>query len=223
MNLSASKLSWCIKALIFMAQCFGGAYAAETKIDPWVVELYRTQHVLKMSLDLLPLCAQDDWDAQTVAKVAEALAQYKFDSLKASNDLDLKAPNYEAIERAKKRHEDFLTAALTNDQLNDFFKLKKLSAMLEAQGREANDACTLHIGAIGMEVLGNADEISKWEITIRDVGDVLSALKSDPKLVNADIQSAIGALQDVLKRHPQKAAALAKQLTSTLKTADVGL
>jgi hypothetical protein len=74
-----------------------------------------------------------------------------------------------------------------------------------------------------MEVLGNADEISKWEITIRDVGDVLSALKNDPKLVNADIQSAIGDLQDVLKRHPQKAAALAKQLTSTLKKADVGL
>jgi hypothetical protein len=55
------------------------------------------------------------------------------------------------------------------------------------------------------------------------VGDVLSALKNDPKLVNADIQSAIGDLQDVLKRHPQKAAALAKQLTSTLKKADVGL
>jgi hypothetical protein len=196
MNLSARKLSWCIKALIFMAQCFGGACAAETKIAPWVVELYRTQHVLKMTLDLLPLCAQDDWDAQTVAKAAEALAQYKFESLEASNDLD---------------------------QLNDFFKLKRLSAMLEAQGREASDACTLHIGAIGMEVLGNADEISKWEITIRDVGDVLSALKNDPKLVNADIQSAIGDLQDVLKRHPQKAAALAKQLTSTLKKADVGL
>ena len=206
-----------------MAQCFGGVYAADTKMHPWVVELYRTQNALEMTLDLLPLCAHDDWGGQTVAKVADALARYTFESIKASNALDLKAPNYEPMEQLKKRHEDFLTATLTNDQLNDFFKLKKLSRTVEAQGREANDACAVLLGAKGMGVLGKAEEISKWEITIQDLDDVLSALKNDPKLVKAEIQSAISALQDVLKRHTQKAAALANQLTSTLKKADVGL
>jgi hypothetical protein len=203
-----------------MVQGFGGAYAEETKVHPWTVELYRTQNALEMTLDLLPLCAHDHWDAHKIAKVAEALAQFRFESWKASNALDLKAPNYQAFEQAMKRRDDLLKATLTDDQLSDLSKLKKLSEIIEAQGREARDAWALYIGAKGIGMLGKGRE---WEITIDDLGDVLSALKSDSKLANANIQSAIGTLQDVLKRHSQKGTALAKQLTSTLKKADVGL
>jgi len=223
MNSFAKRLVRYAKITILATQCFRGAYGAEAQTAPWVIELYRSQHALRMTLNMLPMCSQDDWDAQTLTKVAQILAQYRFESLSATNLLHMETPNLEALRKAKDRSDELLKETLNRDQITELFKLKLISEIIEQQSDDADKAFTLVCGDQLMKVFDRVEEITDWEITTQDVHDVLIALRDEPKLANASIQSALGTLQDVLKRHPQKAAALAKQLTSTLKKADVGL
>lgn len=66
-----------------------------------------------------------------------------------------------------------------------------------------------------------AKEVSGWKITLQDVSEVLQEMKKKTNLASPKIQSAIDLAQEALKRSPEKAAALVKQLTETLQKAEV--
>jgi len=205
----------------YWAYCGRSAYADETKMAPWVIEMARSEAALRMTLDLLPLCAHSDWDSQVLAKASQALAQYKYEALKASNDLDLDNPNYKAIEHAAKRRDELLQTILTKSQLSQLSNLKVLSDIIQKQGEDAAQAYAQDCAVKLVEIAKNAKEIAAWEITIQDLSNFLVSLKDNPKLDKPNTQAAISALQDALKNSPEKAMMLVKQLTSTLKKTDV--
>lgn len=219
-----------IRALLVAAVCFflGSANAAEPKFHPAVVEMHRCQDALQMTLDLLPLCAHDDWDVPSITKAAQAHVQYKYEERKAYDNLDHDKPNYKAVEDVKERRNKFLQAVLTQKQIQQLLELNAITDLIYEQDDAASDAYASAYGKKLIEIVSKspvltAKEVSGWKITLQDVSEVLQEMKKKPNLASPKIQSSIDLAQEALKRSPEKAAALVKQLTETLQKAEVAM
>ncbi len=219
-----------IHALLVTAACFflGSANAAEEKFHPFVIELWRCQHALEWTFNLLPLCARDDWDVPSITKAAQAYAKYECELGTATNGLDMKKPDYKPVVDAKERRDKFLQAALTQKQIRQLFELKGVTDLIYEQADEVSDAFAstyadkLPIIVSKSPVL-TPQEVSGWEIPLQDVTEILQRMKKHPKLSSPEIQSAIDLAQVALKNSPQKAAALLKQVTETVKKNEADL
>ncbi len=219
-----------IHALLLAAAffCLGPANADETKFHPFVIEMYRCQDVIQMTLDLLPLCADDAWDALSITKAAEAHAQHESEERKVYKQWNPKKPDYKALEDARERLDHSLKTSLTREKIHQLRDLKSLSDLIDEQGDDASAAYASTYAKYLRKIVSQspvltAKEVSGWKITLQDVSEILQAMKKNPKLASPEIQSAITLSEKALKRSPEKAEALAKQLTETLKKAEVSI
>lgn len=179
-----------------------------------------------MTLDLLPLCVHDDWDVPSITKAAQACAQYEYEERKAYKNLDHDKPNYKTVENVKERRDKFLQAVLTQKQIQQLLELKGITDLINEQDDAASDAYASAYEKKLREIVSKspvltAKEVSGWKITLQDVSEVLQEMKKKPNLASPKIQSAIDLAQEALKRSPEKASALVKQLTETLQKAEV--
>lgn len=179
-----------------------------------------------MTLDLLPLCAQDDWDAASITKAAQAHAQHECELRKVYEDVDSKKSDFKPVEDAEARHDKFLQESLTQKQIHQLRELKGITDLINSQNDDVSDAYASAYAAklraiISKSPVRTAKEISSWKITLQDVNEILQAMKKSPKLSSPEIQSAIDRSLEGLKKCPEKADALLKQLTEILQKAEV--
>jgi hypothetical protein len=217
-----------INALLVAAACFclKSANAADTKFHPAVIEMYRCQDALQMTLDLLPLCTHDDWDVQSITKAAQAHAQYEYEIRKACKDWDPKNPNDKPVKEAEERRDQFWEASLTKNQIHQLLELKGITDLISEQSGAASDAYAASYAKKLPEIISKsqvltAQEVSGWKISVQDLSEVLQEMKNNPKLAFPEIQSAVVLSQEALKDFPEKAAALVKQITETLQKGEV--
>ncbi|WP_395752524.1 hypothetical protein [Prosthecobacter sp.] len=217
-----------LQALLLSAACFclSSAIAEDPKFAPATIEMYRCQDVLQMTMDLLPLCADAGWDVGSITKAAQAEAECEYPIRKAYNERDRKDPNDKRVEEAEERRESLLKAALSSKQIQQLQELKRITDLIDDEDDAASEAYAqayakkLPAIVFKSPVL-TPKEVSGWKVSLEDVREVLEKMQKDPRLASPKIQAAIGLAQEALKKAPEKAEALLRQLTETLQKAEV--